>query len=62
MTGKDLLRICLQHGWMLDRINGSHHIVVKEGHRAVPIPVHGNRDLPRNLELAIKKQTGLKGI
>lgn len=53
MPGKELLKLCLDQGGTLDRINGSHHVVVKEVRRAVPIPIHGSRDLPRSLETAI---------
>ena len=29
-------------GWILDRIKGSHYILVKEGHEAIlSVPVHG---------------------
>jgi predicted RNA binding protein YcfA (HicA-like mRNA interferase family) len=38
----DILR---QNGWRLARISGSHHIFTKDGHRNVPVPVHGNKDL-----------------
>ncbi len=60
MTGKALLKLFIVNGWQLDRIQGSHHIMVKEGMRAVPIPIHGNRDLPKGLESAILKQAGIK--
>ena len=60
MTGKDLVKLLVKAGWQVDRIRGSHHIMVKEGRRAVPVPVHGNRDLPRSLEKAIKKQAGIE--
>ncbi len=46
--------------WILDRISGSHHIMVKEGRRAIPVPVHGKTDLPKGLTNAIMKQAGLK--
>ena len=59
MTGKALIKLLMNAGWQLDRIRGSHHIMVKDGYRAVPIPVHGNRDLPRSLEITIKKQAGI---
>ncbi len=45
MTGKQVIEIFKAHGWSVDRINGSHHIMVKEGCRSIPIPVHGNEDL-----------------
>ena len=34
-----------QHGWGLDRIKGSHHIFIK-GSKTIPVPVHGNKDIP----------------
>ena len=46
-------------GWKLDRVTGSHHIMVKDGY-AVPVPVHGSRDLGNGLVATIQKQTGVK--
>lgn len=46
-------------GWALARINGSHHIMTKDG-RAVPVPVHGKRDLGAGLLAALQRQTGVK--
>jgi predicted RNA binding protein YcfA (HicA-like mRNA interferase family) len=60
MTGKELLRLFQSQGWKLDRIRGSHHIMVKPGKRAVPIPIHGNRELPAGTLSAILKQADLK--
>ncbi|MDR0466668.1 MAG: type II toxin-antitoxin system HicA family toxin, partial [Deltaproteobacteria bacterium] len=37
--------ILKENGWKLDRINGSHHVFVKEGFRSVAVPVHGNREM-----------------
>ena len=61
MNGKQLIKALKQHGWELDRIKGSHHILVRAGHRSIPIPVHGNKDLPRGLIKAILKQAGVEG-
>jgi predicted RNA binding protein YcfA (HicA-like mRNA interferase family) len=60
MKGKELIKILREHGWILDRIEGSHHIMVKKGKRPVPIPVHGNRDLPKGLVHRILKEAGVK--
>jgi predicted RNA binding protein YcfA (HicA-like mRNA interferase family) len=46
-------------GWQLDRINGSHHVMVKAG-IAVPVPVHGSRDIGAGLLAAIARQSGVK--
>ena len=59
MNGKDIISKLKAEGWQLDRINGSHHIMVKNG-KAVPVPVHGGRDLGVGLISAIARQTGVK--
>ena len=60
MTGKDIVRLLNNNGWMLDRISGSHHVFVKLGKRSVPVPVHGSKDLPKGLVKAILKQAEIK--
>ena len=60
MTGKQLKKQLEDNGWLLDRISGSHHIMIKEGCRSIPIPIHGSGDLPKGLISAILKQAGLK--
>ncbi len=60
MTGKDMVRLLRENGWAVDRISGSHHIMVKVGKRAVPVPVHGKKDLPRGLVAAILRQAEIK--
>ena len=60
MNGKELIKIMKKNGWILDRINGSHHIMVREGERSIPVPVHGKKDIPKGLANAIQKQAGIK--
>jgi len=60
VTGKQLKKLLEDHGWLLDRISGSHHIMVREGSRSIPVPVHGSTDLPKGLVHAILKQAGIK--
>jgi predicted RNA binding protein YcfA (HicA-like mRNA interferase family) len=60
VSGKAFLRIALDHGWVLDRIKGSHHIMIKDGEDAIlTIPVHANKPLKIGLLRALMKQTGL---
>ena len=59
MTGKEVIAKLKAAGWLLDRVNGSHHILAKDG-KAVPVPVHGSRDLGAGLIAAIQRQTGVK--
>lgn len=58
MKGKDLVKLLEQNGWIVHRINGSHH-VMKKGDKIEVIPVH-NKDIPIGLANKIMKRTGLK--
>ena len=59
MTGKELIKLLKNNGWALDRINGSHHIFVKND-KIVVVPVHGKSDVPKGTLNAILRQAGLK--
>ncbi len=59
MTGKEVIARLKAAGWSLDRVHGSHHILTKDG-RAVPVPVHGSRDIGSGLLAALQRQTGVK--
>ena len=58
MKGKDFVKFLKQNGWELDRINGSHHIMVKDN-KTLSVPCH-NKDLGVGLFNALMKQAGLK--
>ena len=60
MIGKQLKKLLEKHGWCLDRISGSHHIMVYEGRQSIPIPIHGATDLPKGLLNSILKQADIK--
>ena len=59
LSGKQIIKLLFKEGWQLDRVNGSHHILIK-GSKSVTVPVHGNKSLGKGLESKILKQTGLK--
>jgi len=59
MSGKQLIKLLKDKGWILDRIEGSHHIMEK-GVKTLSVPVHGNKDLGKGLLNALMKQGGLK--
>ncbi len=43
-------------GWVLARVNGSHHIYVKEGRpERVVIPIHTNKPLKIGLQRSLMK-------
>jgi predicted RNA binding protein YcfA (HicA-like mRNA interferase family) len=60
MTGKEVLKLMKKNGWRLERIQGSHHIMIKTGFRPIPVPLHGKKDIGKGLLNEILKQAGLK--
>ena len=63
ITGKKLCKILEDNGWALVRINGSHHVYIKNGEEArIVVPVHGNKEIKIGLLKAILKTAGLLSI
>jgi predicted RNA binding protein YcfA (HicA-like mRNA interferase family) len=61
LSGKDLARLVEQHGWVLVRVNGSHHIYCKPGTTVrLSIPIHGNTPLKTGLLSHLLKLAGIK--
>jgi predicted RNA binding protein YcfA (HicA-like mRNA interferase family) len=54
MTGKEMIKVLREHGWEVDRIIGSHHIMIKR-RKTFSVPVHGNKDLKKGLQQAFLK-------
>ena len=51
VTGKSFITILEQKGWVLKRINGSHHIFShSEKTEIISVPVHKNDDLKIGLQ------------
>lgn len=59
MTGQELVKLAKKNGWKLDRIESSHHIMVK-GNKTVSIPVHAGKAVPTGLLHRLLKELGLK--
>jgi predicted RNA binding protein YcfA (HicA-like mRNA interferase family) len=50
LSGRDLARIIERRGWVLLRINGSHHIYGRPDNVVrLSIPIHGNKPLKTGL-------------
>ena len=60
MTGKEIMKHLKQHGWILDRIKGSHHIFIK-GNKTIPVPVHGSKDIPIGTVKSIFRLAEIEG-
>lgn len=60
VSGKRFIKIIEQNGWLLLRIQGSHHIYGKSGSEVrLTIPVHRNQDLKLGLQRHLMKLAGL---
>ena len=49
IPGKNLIKFLEKLGFIVVRINGSHHRLKHEDGRVTTVPVHGNEDLPKGL-------------
>jgi predicted RNA binding protein YcfA (HicA-like mRNA interferase family) len=55
-----LCKVLEREGWVLLRINGSHHIYGRPDTPIIlPVPVHGNHDLPTGTQRALMRAAGL---
>jgi len=61
VSGTNVVRALRRAGFRVDRIVGSHHMMLHptDRRRAVTIPVHSNRDLKPGTLRAIVRQAGL---
>ena len=61
VSGRELARIVQRHGWILARIQGSHHVFTMPGRRErIVIPIHGNQPLKQGLLRSLMKIAGLR--
>ena len=50
ISGKEFAKILEQRGWILLRINGSHHIYGKQGSvEHLSVPIHGHTPIKKGL-------------
>jgi predicted RNA binding protein YcfA (HicA-like mRNA interferase family) len=59
ISGKRMGRVLEERGWVLDRVNGSHHIYIHPNGGRVTVPVHGNADLKPGTQRSIMRDAGL---
>jgi len=60
ISGPEMCRLLETNGWVLQRIEGSHHIYSKTGERKIiSIPVHGNRNIKAGLASRIARDAGI---
>ena len=49
ISGKEFIKFLLSIGFILVRVNGSHHRLKHPDGRVTTVPVHKNEDLPKGL-------------
>jgi predicted RNA binding protein YcfA (HicA-like mRNA interferase family) len=61
VSGKRMCKAPERKGWLLKRINGSHHIYANSSHpdTIIPVPVHGNQTPKKGTQQGIMKDAGL---
>jgi predicted RNA binding protein YcfA (HicA-like mRNA interferase family) len=61
ISGREVVRALTKAGFVVDRIAGSHHLMVFPGDptRTVTVPVHAGRDLKPGTLRSIIRQTRL---
>ncbi|MGE0653647.1 MAG: type II toxin-antitoxin system HicA family toxin [Alphaproteobacteria bacterium] len=60
ISGKQAVRAFLRLGFKVDRIRGSHHILLHDGPpvRAIGVPVHGSKPMPRGTLHDVIRKSG----
>ncbi len=60
VSGKVFAKTLERHGWLLLRVNGSHHIYGKTGSEVrISVPIHGNQTIKTGLLRHFMKVAGL---
>ena len=60
ISGKKFAKLLERNGWMLLRVNGSHHIFGKSGNpQRISVPIHGNQTLKTGLLKHFLKVSGI---
>jgi predicted RNA binding protein YcfA (HicA-like mRNA interferase family) len=60
VSGKEFTKILERHGWILLRVQGSHHIYGKTGSNVrLSVPIHGNQALKTGLLRHLMKMAGV---
>jgi len=56
LSSKELMKLLVSKGWVLDRVKGSHHTFVKEGRDDIITVPHPEKDLAKGTLQKILKQ------
>ncbi len=60
VSGKEFAKLIEKRGWVLKRVQGSHHIYGREGTVVrLSVPIHSNQSLKIGLLKSLLKMAGL---
>lgn len=60
VNGKQVIAALEKKGWYVKRVRGSHHVLRHPSiPNAIPVPVHGNREIKRGTLASILRTAGL---
>lgn len=60
VNGKQVIAALEKEGWYVKRVRGSHHILRHPSiPDAIPVPVHGNREIKRGTLASILRAAGI---
>ena len=60
VTGREMVAVLRRAGWRVDRVRGSHHVMVKPDRpEVITVPVHGNTPLKPGLLSALLRLAGI---
>jgi predicted RNA binding protein YcfA (HicA-like mRNA interferase family) len=60
VSGKQVIAALEKDGWYVKRIRGSHHVLRHPDiPDAIPVPVHGNREIKRGTLASILRAAGM---
>lgn len=60
VDGKQVIAALEKEGWYVKRVRGSHHVLRHASiPDAIPVPVHGNREIKRGTPASILRAAGI---
>lgn len=59
LDGRRVLRALVRLGWIEDRVVGSHHVLKREGHATLTVPVHRGKSIKQGTMRALLKHADL---
>jgi predicted RNA binding protein YcfA (HicA-like mRNA interferase family) len=60
ISGKQVIAALEKEGWYVKRVRGSHHVLRHPNIAdAIPVPVHGNREIKRGTLASILRAAGI---